>query len=212
MVKRIISDGHELASHGWGHYRVSDQEPGEFREDAIRSKAILEDIGGRAVVGYRAPSFSIGHSNQWALDVLSEVGYLYSSSIYPIKHDHYGMPDAPRFAYYPRGESGLLELPITTVRFFRWNIPAGGGGYFRLWPYPVSRWFLQRVNLSECRSAIFYFHPWELDPQQPRQKGIGIRTRFRHYHNLHRMEDRIKALSRDFSWDRMDRVFLAKCA
>jgi polysaccharide deacetylase family protein (PEP-CTERM system associated) len=212
MVKRIVSDGHELASHGWGHHRVSDQEPREFREDAIRSKAILEDIGGRGVVGYRAPSFSIGHSNQWALDVLSEVGYLYSSSIYPIQHDHYGMPDAPRFAYYPRGESGLLELPITTMRFFRWNIPAGGGGYFRLWPYPVSRWFLQRVNLGECRSAIFYFHPWELDPQQPRQEGIGIKTRFRHYHNLHRMEDKIKALSRDFSWDRMDRIFLTKRA
>jgi polysaccharide deacetylase family protein (PEP-CTERM system associated) len=210
MVKRIVSDGHELASHGWGHHRVSDQKPGEFREDAIQSKAILEDIAGQVVAGYRAPSFSIGNSNQWALDVLCEAGYRYSSSIYPIQHDHYGMPDAPRFAYYPRGASGLLELPITTIRFFRRNIPAGGGGYFRLWPYPVSRWFLQRLNRSERRSAIFYFHPWELDDQQPRQKGISIKTRFRHYYNLHRMEERIKALSRDFKWDRMDRIFLPK--
>lgn len=208
MVKRIISGGHELASHGWGHYRVTDQTPDEFREDIIRSKAILEDIGGQTVTGYRAPSFSIGRNNQWALDVLSEAGYLYSSSIYPIQHDHYGMPDAPRFAYYPRGESSLLELPITTIRFYRWNIPAGGGGYFRLWPYPVSRWFLRHLNRQEGRSAIFYFHPWELDHQQPRQKGISMKTRFRHYYNLHRMEERIKALSRDFKWDRMDRVFL----
>jgi len=208
MVKRIVSSGHELASHGWGHYRVSDQKPHEFRDDAIRSKAILEDIGGHAVAGYRAPSFSIGHSNQWALDVLFEAGYLYSSSIYPIQHDHYGMPDAPRFAYYPRGEGGLLELPITTIRFFRWNIPAGGGGYFRLWPYPVSKWFLQRLNQLEQRAAIFYFHPWELDHQQPRQKGISIKTRFRHYYNLHRMEERVRALRRDFRWDRMDRIFL----
>jgi polysaccharide deacetylase family protein (PEP-CTERM system associated) len=209
MVKRIVSGGHELASHGWGHYRVTDQKPDEFREDVIRSKAILEDIGGQVVTGYRAPSFSIGRHNQWALDVLFEAGYLYSSSIYPIRHDHYGMPDAPRFAYYPRGESSLLELPITTVRLYRWNIPAGGGGYFRLWPYPVSRWFLRRLNRLEGRSAIFYFHPWELDHQQPRQKGISVKTRFRHYYNLHRMEERIKALSRDFKWDRMDRVFLA---
>jgi polysaccharide deacetylase family protein (PEP-CTERM system associated) len=210
MVRRIVSEGHELASHGRNHYRVSEQTPLEFREDVVRSKAILEDISGQQVAGYRAPSFSIGRSNQWALDVLFEAGYLYSSSIYPVRHDHYGMPDAPRFAYYPRGEKGLLELPITTVRFYQWNIPAGGGGYFRLWPYPVSKWFLQRLNRVERRSAIFYFHPWELDHQQPRQRGIGFKTRFRHYYNLHRMEDRIKALSRDFRWDRMDRVFLGK--
>ncbi|SEK30155.1 polysaccharide deacetylase family protein, PEP-CTERM locus subfamily [Nitrosovibrio tenuis] len=207
MVSRIVSNGHELASHGWAHYRVSDQNPDEFREDILRSKAILEDIGGQAVLGYRAPSFSIGRHNQWALDLLEEAGYRYSSSIYPVRHDHYGIPDAPRFAYYPRG-SGLLELPITTMRLFRQNIPAGGGGYFRLWPYPVSKWFLKRLNQLEQRSAIFYFHPWEIDHQQPRQKGISMKTRFRHYYNLHRMEKRIKALTRDFNWNRMDRVFL----
>jgi polysaccharide deacetylase family protein (PEP-CTERM system associated) len=208
MVNRIVANGHELASHGWGHRRVSDQEPHEFREDIIRSKSILEDISGQAVLGYRAPSFSIGRHNQWALDVLEEAGYRYSSSIYPVRHDHYGMPDAPRFAYYPRRRGGLLELPITTLRLFSQNIPAGGGGYFRLWPYPVSRWFLKRLNRLEQRSAIFYFHPWEIDHQQPRQEAISMKTRFRHYYNLHRMEDRIKALTRDFNWDRMDRVFL----
>lgn len=208
MVSRIVSNGHELASHGWGHHRVSDQNPDEFREDIIRSKAILEDIGGHAVLGYRAPSFSIGRHNQWALDVLEEAGYRYSSSIYPVRHDHYGIPDAPRFAYYPRGSEGLLELPITTMRLFRQNIPAGGGGYFRLWPYPVSRWFFKRLNQLEQRSAIFYFHPWEIDHQQPRQKAISMKTRFRHYYNLHRMEERVRALTRDFNWDRMDRVFL----
>ena len=208
MVNRIVADGHELASHGWGHHRVSDQKPHEFREDIIRSKTLLEDISGQAVLGYRAPSFSIGRHNQWALDVLEEAGYRYSSSIYPVRHDHYGMPDAPRFAYYPRGSNGVLELPITTLRLFSQNIPAGGGGYFRLWPYPVSRWFLKRLNRLERRSAIFYFHPWEIDHQQPRQEAISMKTRFRHYYNLHRMEDRIKALTRDFTWDRMDRVFL----
>ncbi len=208
MVNHIVSNGHELASHGWAHHRVSDLSPDEFREDITHSKAILEDIGGQAVLGYRAPSFSIGRDNQWALDLLEEAGYRYSSSIYPVRHDHYGIPDAPRFAYYPRRDGGLLELPITTMRLFRQNIPAGGGGYFRLWPYPVSRWFLKRLNRLEQRSAIFYFHPWEIDHQQPRQKGIDMKTRFRHYYNLHRMEERVKTLTRDFDWDRMDRIFL----
>jgi polysaccharide deacetylase family protein (PEP-CTERM system associated) len=211
MVKRIVASGHELASHGWAHQRVSDQEPHEFRDDITRSKMLLEDIGGQQVIGYRAPSFSIGRHNQWALDLLQEAGYRYSSSIYPIQHDHYGIPDAPRFAYYPR-DSDLLEVPITTMRVFKRNIPAGGGGYFRLWPYPVSRWFLQRLNRLEKRSAIFYFHPWEIDHQQPRQKGISMKTRFRHYHNLHRMEDRVRALTRDFKWDRVDRIFLERHA
>jgi polysaccharide deacetylase family protein (PEP-CTERM system associated) len=208
MVRRIVAQGHELASHGWGHYRVSDQKPDEFREDISRSKALLEDIGGQAVLGYRAPSFSIGRHNQWALAVLEEAGYRYSSSIYPIQHDHYGMPDAPRFAYHPCSDKGLLELPITTMRLFSRNLPAGGGGYFRLWPYPISRWFLQRLNRLERRSAIFYFHPWEMDHEQPRQTGISMKTRFRHYYNLHRMEARVAALTRDFKWDRMDRIFL----
>jgi polysaccharide deacetylase family protein (PEP-CTERM system associated) len=210
MVRGIVDRGHELASHGYGHLRASDQDAAQFREDISRSKALLEDIGGQPVLGYRAPSFSIGTRNLWALDVLLEAGYRYSSSIYPIRHDHYGMPDAPRFAFYPKSGNSLLEVPITTVRLLNRNLPAGGGGYFRFFPYAVSRWLMQQVNTRDRQPAIFYFHPWELDPGQPRQRNIGMKTRFRHYVNLDRMEARIKALTRDFEWDRMDRIFLAK--
>jgi len=208
MVNRIVSNGHELASHGWAHQRVSDQKPQEFLDDIVRSKALLEDISGQKILGYRAPSFSIGSNTLWALDLLEEAGYRYSSSIYPIQHDHYGMPNAPRFALYPKNNGGLLELPVTTVRLFKRNIPAGGGGYFRLWPYTFSHWLIQRINHLEKHSAIFYFHPWEIDYEQPRQQGIDAKTRFRHYINLRHMEKRVRALTRDFSWDRMDRIFL----
>jgi len=208
MVRRIVAGGHELASHGYGHQRASDQDLAEFTDDITRSKKLLEDIGGCAVRGYRAPSFSIGTGNLWALDALHEAGYRYSSSIYPILHDHYGMPDAPRFAFYPNGTDGLLEVPITTVQFGQRKLPAGGGGYFRLLPYALSRWMMRRVNQVDRQSAIFYFHPWELDPGQPRPAGASAKTRFRHYVNLDRMEGRIKLLTRDFAWDRMDRIFL----
>ena len=208
MVRRIVDNGHELASHGYGHLRASEQSPQDFHEDVTRSKKLLEDIGGAPVIGYRAPSFSINGQNLWALDTLKEAGYLYSSSIYPIQHDHYGMPDAPRFAFNPRGEDGLLELPPTTIRLFGRNLPAAGGGFFRLLPYSLSRWCIQRVNDQDRQSCIFYFHPWEMDPDQPRQEGINLKTRFRHYVNLSRMEQRIGALLKDFQWDRMDRIFL----
>ena len=210
MVRRIVAGGHELASHGYGHLRASDQDLAEFTDDVTRSKALLENIGGQVVTGYRAPSFSIGTRNLWALDTLLQAGYRYSSSIYPIQHDHYGMPDAPRFAFYPNGKNGLLEVPITTVRLLDRNLPAGGGGYFRLLPYAVSHWLMRRVNRDDRQPAIFYFHPWEIDPGQPRQSGIDMKTRFRHYVNLNRMENRIKALTRDFEWDRMDRIFLGQ--
>lgn len=210
MVKRIVAGGHELASHGYDHLRASDQTREQFKDDVRRSKAILEDMGGAPVLGYRAPSFSIGPANLWTLDVLQEAGYRYSSSIYPIVHDHYGMPDAPRFAFYPHGTDGLLEVPITTVRMMDRNLPAGGGGYFRLLPYALSRRLMRRVNHADLQPAIFYFHPWEIDPGQPRIAGIGARTRFRHYVNLARMERRIRALTRDFAWDRMDRIFLER--
>ncbi|PIL47118.1 polysaccharide deacetylase family protein [Massilia eurypsychrophila] len=210
MVRRIVAGGHELASHGYGHLRASDQSRAEFADDVTRSKALLEDIGGNEVLGYRAPSFSIGTGNLWALDVLKEAGYRYSSSIYPIKHDHYGMPDAPRFAFYPNGPDGLLEVPITTVQLMGRNLPAGGGGYFRLLPYALSRWMMKQVNQADRQPAIFYFHPWEVDPGQPRPEGVGAKSRFRHYVNLERMEARIGALTRDFAWDRMDRIFLGK--
>jgi polysaccharide deacetylase family protein (PEP-CTERM system associated) len=208
MVRRIVDGGHELASHGYGHLRASDQTPQQFRDDVARSKAILEDIGGRPVLGYRAPSFSIGPGNLWALDVLRDAGYRYSSSIYPIAHDHYGMPDAPRFPFYPNGTDGLLEVPITTVRLMDRNLPAGGGGYFRLLPYALSRRMMRRVNEADGRPAIFYFHPWEIDPGQPRIAGVSAKSRFRHYVNLARMESLIRALTHDFAWDRMDRIFL----
>jgi len=212
MVRRIVDNGHELASHGYGHLRVSDQNHTEFARDIVQAKKILEDISGAPVIGYRAPSFSIGANNLWALDVLQETGHLYSSSIYPIRHDHYGMPEAPRFAHYPRGESSILEIPPTTVALMGRNLPAAGGGYFRLLPYQTSRWLINRVNQQEDKPCIFYFHPWELDPDQPRQLGISSRTRFRHYVNLTRMEARVRALLGDFHWDRMDRVFMDNAA
>lgn len=208
MVRKIVAAGHELASHGYGHLRASDQDRAQFDNDIRSSKALLEDIGGQAVLGYRAPSFSIGHANLWALEALQEAGYRYSSSIYPIAHDHYGMPDAPRFAFYPHGPDGLLEVPITTVNMLGRNLPAGGGGYFRLLPYALSRWMMQKVNREDRQPALFYFHPWEVDPGQPRPDGLDAKSRFRHYVNIERMESRLEQLARDFAWDRMDRIFL----
>lgn len=206
IVHSITGAGHELASHGYSHMRALEQSESEFREDIGRAKQLLEDIGGVEVKGYRAPSFSIGTANPWALECIGNAGYRYSSSIYPIRHDHYGMPDAPRFSHITRGQ--LIEIPITTVRVFNRNFPAGGGGYFRLLPYVVSRWCIRHVNQSDKQPAIFYFHPWELDPGQPRVSGISAKTKFRHYINLGRMESRLTRLLRDFSWDRADRVFI----
>lgn len=205
VVRRIVEAGHELASHGYGHLRASDQSRQEFLQDVSSAKRILEDIAGVPVIGYRAPSFSIGEGNLWAFDVLKEAGYAYSSSVYPVQHDHYGMPDAPRFPYAVR--EGLTEIPITTVRALGRNLPAGGGGYFRFAPYGLSRWAIDRFNRDERAPAIFYMHPWEIDPQQPRVPGPGLKTRFRHYVNLHRTEDRLARLLRDFRWGRMDKVF-----
>ncbi len=210
LIRRIEAQGHEIASHGYGHQRASDLDEAAFRADIETAKKILEDLCGKAVNGYRAPSFSIGAANLWAFEILARAGYRYSSSIYPIRHDHYGMPDSPRFAH--RVHDTLLELPITTLRLFNRNLPSSGGGYFRLLPYAVSRWMLQRVNSHEQEAAIFYFHPWEIDADQPRIAGIDRRTRFRHYLNIHRMEDRLACLLRDFRWDRMDHVFLNRAA
>ena len=210
LIGRIVADGHELASHGYSHVRATRQTPAEFRDDVIRTKALLEDLGSVAVRGYRAASYSIGAGNLWALAELEQAGYHYSSSIYPIRHDLYGMPEAPRFAFRPDNAPALLEVPVTTVTLLGRTLPCGGGGYFRLWPYALSRWALRRVNHRDGQSGVFYFHPWEIDPGQPRQPGLGLKTRVRHYLNLHRMERRLGSLLRDFRWDRMDRVFLAK--
>lgn len=204
LVRGIVDAGHELASHGYGHERASDQTAEAFFADVQLAKFLLEDISGVEVKGYRAPSFSIGTGNQWAFDCLERAGYRYSSSIYPIRHDHYGMPDAPRFAHRI---GGLLEVPATTLRVFNRNWPASGGGYFRLMPYAMSRWLLRQVNSRDVRPATFYFHPWEVDPDQPRVAGISARTRFRHYLNIHRMEARLDRLLADFRWGRMDDVF-----
>jgi polysaccharide deacetylase family protein (PEP-CTERM system associated) len=208
LVRRIVADGHELASHGYGHQRASDLNENEFSEDVRSAKAILEDVGGVKVKGYRAPSFSIGEGNLWALDVLLATGHEYSSSIYPVKHDHYGSPDAPRFAHAVR--DGLIEIPPTTLRLFSRNLPSSGGGYFRLLPYELSRWMLQQVNLRDAQPTVFYCHPWEIDPDQPRVVGAGWKSRFRHYVNLDKTEGRLARLLDDFRWDRMDRVFLGQ--
>jgi len=210
LVRRIVAEGHELASHGFAHHRATDQTREEFRADVRRTKAILEDAGGVPVGGYRAASFSIGAGNLWALEVLAEEGYRYSSSIYPVRHDHYGMPDAPRFAHRPVGDSGVVELPISTVCVAGRNLPVGGGGYFRLVPYSVFRKALARLNRDDGQPAVFYFHPWEVDPGQPRPDGLTFKTRFRHYLNLGRMEGRLAAMLSDFAWDRVDRVFFAE--
>jgi polysaccharide deacetylase family protein (PEP-CTERM system associated) len=206
LIRRIVDDGHELASHGYDHYRVSEQSPEDFRSDIRRTKRLLEDIGGCPVQGYRAASFSIGAKNLWALDVLAEEGYRYSSSIYPIAHDLYGMPEAPRFAFRPRNHA-FVEIPMTTLRAYGRNFPCSGGGYFRLLPYAVSRWAMRRVNRDEGQACVFYFHPWEVDPDQPRPPGAPLKSRIRHYVNLGRMEDRLGRLLSEFSWGRMDRVF-----
>lgn len=211
-VRAIVAHGHELASHGYGHHRVTQLSAADFRADVTRAKGILEDIAGVAVLGYRAPSFSIGQDNLWALEVLARTGHRYSSSIYPIAHDHYGMPDAPRFAYRPERCPELLELPPTTVKWQGRNLPAAGGGYFRLMPYRLSRWLVGRVNRHDRRPAMFYFHPWEIDPHQPRIPNAPIRSRFRHYVNLSRMEAKLERLCADFNWGRADRVYAAELA
>jgi len=210
LVRAMAARGHEIASHGYDHTRVTDQSEEEFRIDIRRSKAILEDISGQTVNGFRAASFSIEAANTWAHEVLADEGYLYSSSVYPVLHDHYGSPDAPRFAYRPNGDNGVVEIPMSTVRLLGRNIPCAGGGYFRLLPYAVYSRLLGRVHSADRRPTIFYTHPWEFDPAQPRQAGLGFRTRFRHYVNLSTTKSKLRALLAEFAWDRMDKVFLAE--
>ncbi len=206
IIRRIVAAGHELASHGYAHARVSRQDAASFRADIARAKAVLEDLGGVAVRGYRAPTFSINDRTPWAYDMLAETGHQYSSSIYPVKHDLYGAPNAPRFPYRP-GPSGIVELPMTTVPVNGRNLPCSGGGFFRLLPYALFRRGLARFNATEGQPGIFYTHPWELDPGQPRIAGLSRLSRFRHYLNLDKTEPRLARLLRNFAWDRMDRVF-----
>lgn len=207
LINRIILNGHELACHGYEHVRVTEQTIKQFRDDVSKAKKILEGISGKEVNGYRAASYSINSTNLWALNVLQEEGFKYSSSIYPVKHDLYGIPNAPRFIYEPITNQNFKEIPITTLRFGDKNFPCGGGGFFRFYPYVFSKWAFNRVNKLENEPAIFYFHPWEIDPEQPRQHGLSLKTRVRHYLNLHRMENRINRLLTDFKWDTMENVF-----
>lgn len=202
MVRRLAQEGHEVASHGWSHVRVTEQNPAQFREDVLRTKQQLEDLTGEAVLGYRAASYSIGRDNLWALEVLNETGHAYSSSIFPIRHDLYGMPEAPRFAYRPHDDD-FIEFPVTTVKIAGHNFPCAGGGWFRLVPYTAMRWAMRRVNNQDRQPVIFYFHPWEVDPHQPRLNGLDARTRFRHYLNLDRTQARLERLLADFRWGSM---------
>jgi polysaccharide deacetylase family protein (PEP-CTERM system associated) len=206
LVRDIAASGHEIASHGFGHERLTTLDRGAFRDGVVRTKHLLEDISGVQVSGYRAPSWSVGPHTLWAHEELRDAGYRYSSSIVPIRHDLYGMPEAPRFAFVA-GPSGLLEVPATTVRFWGRNWPCGGGGFFRLLPYSVFSRGLKRVNRKERRPTVFYFHPWEIDPGQPRVPGVSLKNRARHYLNLKHMAPRVGRLLRVFQFDRMDRVF-----
>ncbi len=210
MIRRMVDGGHELASHGYEHTRVYLQTREEFQADVHKTKGILEETGGCAITGYRAASFSIDERTPWAFDVLAREGHGYSSSIYPINHDLYGMPSAPRFAFMPSKDHDLLEIPVTTVMLGQKKVPCGGGGYFRLLPYSYSRWAMRRVNRRDGEACMFYFHPWEIDPGQPRVPGASAKSRFRHYTNLGRMEARLRRVLNDFDWDRVDRVFLQK--
>ncbi|WP_174521986.1 XrtA system polysaccharide deacetylase [Sphingobium cloacae] len=204
LMRRIAGAGHEVASHGYDHARVFTFTPEEFRADLRKSRAIIEDASGQAVTGYRAPSFSIDPRAPWAHTVLAEEGYRYSSSVAPVRHDHYGWPDSPRFAWKPVKDAPLVELPVTTARLAGRTLAAGGGGFFRLLPYGFSRWAIRQVNREEKRPAIIYFHPWEIDPGQPRVAQAPLRSRVRHYSNLSAMAGKLRRLTRDFAWTRVD--------
>lgn len=204
LLRRIAEAGHELASHGWDHARVYTMDREQFGEDIRKAKAEIEDASGFALTGYRAPSFSIDHRTPWAYKELAEQGYLYSSSVAPITHDHYGWADAPRFAFRPLPWADLVEIPVTTAMFAGKRLAAGGGGFFRVLPYGFSRWAIRQVNRRDQRPAIFYFHPWEIDPGQPRVAGAPLKSRLRHYTRLEAMSDKLRQLVHEFPWGRMD--------
>jgi polysaccharide deacetylase family protein (PEP-CTERM system associated) len=206
LMRRIAGQGHEIASHGWDHERVFRLGLTNFAADIIRARKVIEDASGCAVTGYRAPSFSIDARTPWAFEVLAEQGYAYSSSVAPIAHDHYGWREAPRFAFRPIAGSDLIEIPVTTAQFAGRRLAAGGGGFFRVLPYHFSRWAIRQVNREDERPAVFYFHPWEIDPGQPRVEGAPMRSRLRHYTNLSVMGDKLARLVGEFRWGRMDEL------
>jgi polysaccharide deacetylase family protein (PEP-CTERM system associated) len=204
LMRRIAESGHELASHGWDHARVYTLDRETFAADLRRAQVEIEDASGFAVTGYRAPSFSIDHRTPWAYLELAEQGYAYSSSVAPVTHDHYGWPEAPRFAFKPIPWADLVEIPVTTAELAGKRLAAGGGGFFRVLPYAFSRWAIRQVNRRDERPAVFYFHPWEIDPGQPRVEGAPLKSRRRHYTKLEAMEPKLRQLVRDFTWGRMD--------
>lgn len=209
LVRRIAAGGHELASHSHDHGLVYDKTPETFRADLRQAKAAIEQAAGVAVVGYRAPSFSIVERSLWALDVLIDEGYEYDSSIYPIRHDRYGIPSWARHIHrIERGGGALWELPGSTVEMLGTNLPIGGGGYFRLLPYEWTRRGIHHLNARESRPAIFYLHPWEIDPGQPRLQ-VGALSRFRHYQNLDQTERRLRSLLSAFTFGTVSDVLAA---
>lgn len=212
LMRRIVAEGHELASHGWDHARVFRMSREEFARDIERSRKTLEDASGVAITGYRAPSFSIDQRTPWAYMVLAEQGFAYSSSVAPITHDHYGWREAPRFAFKPLPWADLVEVPVTTAHFAGRRLAAGGGGFFRVLPYGFSRWAIRQVNDQDQRPAVFYFHPWEIDPDQPRVTGASLRSKVRHYTNLSVMAEKLEQLIGDFAWGRMDVLALREAS
>lgn len=206
LMRRIVEAGHELASHGYDHARVFTFNQKEFGEDIRKAREILEDASGATITGYRAPSFSIDQRTPWAYVELAQQGYAYSSSVAPVAHDHYGWRDAPRFAFRPLPGADLIEIPVTTAMLGGKRVAAGGGGFFRVLPYAFSRWAIRQVNREEGRPAVFYFHPWEIDPDQPRVPGAPVKSRLRHYTNLKKMAPKLRDLVGEFAWGRMDMI------
>jgi polysaccharide deacetylase family protein (PEP-CTERM system associated) len=206
LLRRIVEAGHEIASHGWDHARVFTLGEDAFRADLRRAHLALAKASGVEPKGYRAPSFSIDSRTPWAHRVLSEEGYAYSSSVAPIAHDHYGWREAPRFAHRPFPGSDLIELPVTTVELAGRRLAAGGGGFFRLLPYRFSDWAVGRVNARDGRPAVFYFHPWEIDPGQPRVAGAPLKSKLRHYNGLSAMRPKLLKLLQSHRWGRTDEV------
>ena len=206
LIRRIADAGHELASHGWDHARVFTLDAAQFASDLAKARSAIEHACGQRITGYRAPSFSIDARTPWAHQVLADQGYAYSSSVAPIKHDHYGWPEAPRFAFKPVAGSDLLEIPVTTARLGQRRLAAGGGGFFRVLPYHFSHWAIHQVNRVDQRPGVFYFHPWEIDPDQPRMGHAPLRSRLRHYTNLGAMAGKLERLLSDFPWGRMDEL------
>jgi polysaccharide deacetylase family protein (PEP-CTERM system associated) len=210
LVQRIVAEGHEVASHGVDHARVFTMRPEQFRADLRRARKALEDASGTRVIGYRAPSFSIDTRTPWAHEVLAEEGYAYSSSVAPVRHDHYGWPEAPRFAFCPIADANLIELPVTTARIGGRNL-ATGGGFFRLFPAALTNWAVRQAN-GAGQPAIFYFHPWEIDPGQPRVADAPLKSRFRHYSRLGAMAGKLRKLAGRHAWGRIDAIAAREAA